>query len=209
MAVNCNKIAALDEAQMEAKASFAKATTIALLGAVSDCYRAAEMLQAKLEAKPEIVYLRSANAKLQTATTALLRTREILEGAPPREGAIEWLQNLDFDRLYQEGVGRGTIPANVGLWSRLVELTRSQGYLGVIDALGEDISGLQSAIKSLVEVLEAPDRAEVRDAAAVNLHTALANLTVFAQMVAYVNAVPTRDPTWLKTAPSTLAFSST
>lgn len=196
----CNKLAELNEAQLEAKGTFAKAGSTRVLAAMSDFYKAAELLETASKATGhEEVYIRSAGVKLEGSLAAFEKMRKILKGASHSEGANNWLCSLDFDRLYREGTRRGVIPTNGEQWSRLVQVNLSKGYLGVADALIDDVRNLQMEIESLIKCLGA---SEPKDwpAALIGMHTAFANYAAFAQMVAFVNALTPLDPTWSREA---------
>jgi hypothetical protein len=202
----CNKIANLDETQLDAKAALARAATLAVLGAMSDCYKAAEAVEApdaNHAVGPQHVYLRSASTKLDGAITAFVRNGEILGSVQPREEALEWLRNLDYDRLYNEGVRSRMIPANAAQWSRLVDTNRSQGYLGVVDQLIGDTKELQCDINNVLEesaekTTDAPANEVPVPLAA--LLAALSNFAAFAQMVGYLNKLTPLDLAWTKEA---------
>lgn len=204
----CNKIALLNEDQLDAKASFARAGSTSVLAAMSEFYRAAEMLEARggSLAGSEAVYLRSASVKLEAAGSAFSAMREVLASAPPREGAIDWLRCLDFDRLYEEGTREGLIPSSSEQWSRLVRINVTQGYLQVADALIGDIRNLQRRTESLIERLEATQPTGL-SATVVGMYTAFVNYAAFAQMVAYVNALVPLDPAWSREPSGTAAVS--
>lgn len=203
MSIFCNTVAALDETQMEAKVAVARAATTATLGAISDCFKAAEALHAKRAAGPEGVYLHSANTKLDTAMAAFVRNREILGSVEPKAEALGWLQNLDYDKLYYEGVRNRMIPASQGQWSRLVDIISGKGYLGVVDVLICDVEDLRHAVNVLIETaVGEANEAPTSDvpAALTILITALSDFASFAQMVAYVNRLTPLDPAWVKAA---------
>jgi hypothetical protein len=129
----CNRIAQLTDSQMDAKGAAAKAATAAVLEATSDCYKAAEIIHSAQAPERAAVYLASAGAKVDLADAALKRNREILGRAPVRPEALQWLRELDYDRLYRDGVDRKLIPANDMQWSALVRINQEDGYLGVAD----------------------------------------------------------------------------
>jgi len=202
MAQICNKVENLDETQLEDKAAMAKAATAAILGAMSDCYKAAECLHANHTVGPQRVYLHSASAKLDGAITALMRNRDILGSAEPQIEMLEWLQNLDYDRLYGEGVRGKLISASSTQWSRLVDINRTRGYLGVADQLIDGVKELRRAVDVLAESLQESTGISTNEAPASlsALLAAISDFAVFAQMVAYVNRLTPLDPVWTKEA---------
>jgi hypothetical protein len=209
VALICNTILPLSVDKMDAKASLASASTSDILQAVSDCFKASEMLQSEQKGKPSVVYLCSAKAKLATAAQALVGVREIMRSAPPSEEAIDWISNLDLERLYRQGVGRGVIPEGREQWSRLAQIVLAEDYLGVVDSLIKEIQGLQLSIDALIDCLEIPnlttsDGGKVQ--ALVKLHTSLANFLLFEQFVAYLNGITPLDPAWINASRSTPVF---
>jgi len=178
------------------------------MSAVSELYKASEMLQAKRPAKLVIAYLRYADVKLDTALFALQRTKDILGSVAPREDALRWLHDLDFDRLYREGIAQGNIPTAVEQWRRLSELNMAQGYLGVVDALILDVRTIRGNLNSIIERLEISDQSAPEDFGLdiVRMHSALANFTTFAQMVAYLNILTPLDPAWVRVTERSVQF---
>ncbi len=207
MAAICNRVAQLDTPALEAKSALGESVSIAVLGALSDSYKAIENFQTVPAAKFEVVYLQSAAVKLETAEIALRKMRDILASVPPSDEAIAWLAELDYDRLYQDGTQRGLIPSSIDQWNRLAQINRTQNYLGVADALIADANSLRAQIESLIETLtsaETPaslEREAVRDM--LGLQSALAELAVFGQMVAYFNAIEPLADEWRGAAVAT------
>jgi len=186
---------------LEAKSALGRSVSADVLGALSDCYKAIEHLQTEQAAKFEVVYLRSATAKLKTAEKALRKMRDILASVPPSEEAIAWLKELDYDRLYQDGIHRGLIPSSIDQWNRLAEINRTQNYLGVAEVLIDDANSVLTQIDSLIETLASADTATVfeRDSVVQGmlcLQSALAEFAAFGQMVAYVNALEPLTDEW-------------
>ena len=112
MSQNCNRLANLSEAQFDAKAATARAAAAATGDAFSDCYKAIGIVHSGEGMDRAVVYLTSAMIKLDLADAALARNKEILECAPVEPAAACWLRDLDFDRLYADGLRDGLIPAN-------------------------------------------------------------------------------------------------
>lgn len=80
MTVNCNRIVALDDKTMQEKSSLGRSVSIAIHTVLSNCYKAIETLETSHAATgAEVVYLRAATSKLETAAQALRGMREILE----------------------------------------------------------------------------------------------------------------------------------
>jgi hypothetical protein len=198
MAQNCNKIARLSEAEFDAKGAAAKTATASILQAMSECYKAAEIIHSGQAIERSSVYLRLATTRIDVADAALLRNKEILDGAPAQTDALEWLRDLDYSRLYNAGVRESAIPANDVQWAALVEINRVEGYLGVANGLRDRLTGLKNVIHELVEVLsdEAKSLTNANSVAVSALLSELSNLTAFAQMVAYVNRLEPMDPRW-------------
>jgi hypothetical protein len=198
----CNTIASLDQNTMEEKSALARSVSIAMLGALSDCYKAIENLQTPHAAKSEVVYLQSAVAKLETGEKALCKIRDILASVRPSDEAITWLKELDFDRLYQDGLQRGLIPSSTEQWNRLVQINQTQNYLGVAKTLIADFNSVKTQIESLIKTLGSVDTASLlkrEDAhSMLCMQTALAEFTAFGQMVAYVNAIEPLKDEWRK-----------
>jgi len=203
MGVNCNKIIAFDEKTMQEKSSLGRSVSIAIHTALSNCYKAIETLEMSRAATgAEVVYLRAATSKLETAAQALRGMREILERGKPSEASIAWLKALDYDRLYETGTKRGLIPAFVEEWNRLVELMRSLDHLAVTNCLIADVENLQKEIHSMVDtVLLGTSDARLNTEQSERLpilQTALVQFSTFAQMVSYLNAIEPMDTTWCR-----------
>lgn len=198
----CNTIALLDSNTIEEKTALGRSVSIAMLGALSDCYKAIENLQTKHVATSEVVYLQSAVAKLETGEKALCKIRDIMASVRPSDEAITWLKELDFDRLYQNGIQRGLIPSSIEQWHRLVQINQTQNYLGVVEALITDFNSVRIQIESLIKTLSSVDTASrlKRDDAhsVLCVQTALTEFTAFGQMVAYVNAIEPLKDEWRK-----------
>jgi len=207
VAQNCNTVAALDTPELEAKSALGRSVSADVLGALSDCYKAIEHLQTEHAAKFEVVYLRSATAKLGSAEKALHKMRDILSSVPPSEEAISWLKELDYDLLYRDGTQRGLIPSSIDQWSRLVQINRTQNYLGVAEVLIDDANNARTQIEALIESLTSADIADGSKVDSVQgmlrLQTTLAEFAVFGQMVAYVNAVEPLTEEWRGAAVAT------
>jgi hypothetical protein len=205
MATNCNKIVQFDNNTLEAKSSLGRSASIAVHAALSDCYKAIETLEMSRSATgAEIVYLRAATNKFETAAQALRGMREILARGRPSEAFFVWREALDYDRLYEAGRKRGLIPANIEQWNRLLELMRSLDHLIITDCLIADVGDLQRKIHSMVEtLLSAPLGTPLSTEQAeriLTIQTALVQFSTFAQMVAYLNAVEPMDQTWCRHA---------
>jgi hypothetical protein len=199
----CNAILALDDKALEEKSSLGWSVSIAVHAALSNCYKAIETLEINRAATgAEIVYLRAATSKLETAAEALRRMREILAEGSLSEAAIAWLKALDYDRLYVAGTKRGQIPAVIEQWNRLVELKRPLDHLAVANCLISDVEDLRREIHSLIDILlsgtpGAPLSAEQAERVPA-IQTALVQFSTFAQMVSYLNAVEPMDPRWCR-----------
>lgn len=194
MSQNCNKIARLSEAQLDAKAAAAKTATAALLQGMSECYKAAEVIHIGQSIERAAVYLRSASVRIEMADAALCRNTEILEAAPVETDALEWLRNLDYPRLYSDGVRDGSIPPNEMQWSALAEINRVEGYMGVADGLRQRLANLSHAIQVVAD--EVSEHTDEATKSLIALLTELNNVGAFAQMVAYVNRITPMDPRW-------------
>lgn len=198
----CNRIASLDPNTLEEKSALGRSVSIAMLGALSDCYKAIENLQARHMTTFEVVYLQSAVVKLETGEKALCMIRDIMASVRPSDEAITWLKELDFDRLYQEGCQRGLIPASIEQWNRLVQINQTENYLGVIEALIADFNRVRTQIESLIKTPGSADTASPleRDEgySVLRMQTVLAEFTVFGHMVAYVNGIEPLKDEWRK-----------
>jgi hypothetical protein len=197
----CNAQAAeLDAPTVEAKSALGRAVSIAVLGALSDCYKAIENLQTEHAAKTEVVYLRSAAAKLETGEKALHKMWDILASSSPSDEVVAWLRGLDFERLYQDGIQRGLISPSRDQWDRLVQLIQTQDYLDIVEVLIADANSVRTRIESLIEMLTSVDTAASLKRDEVNsmlsLQAALAEFAVFGQMVAYINAIEPLTGEW-------------
>jgi hypothetical protein len=213
MAVNCNKVASVlqafdqsapfDDDTIEAKSSFGRSASMSVNSALSDCYKAIETLEmSRATIGAEVVYLRAAINKLETAERALRGMREILARGRTTDAFDTWVETLDYDRLYEAGTKRGLIPAGIEQWKRLVELMRSPDHLAATDGPLIDVEELQREIYSLVDALisntpGAPLTAEHTERVLI-VQTALIKFSIFAQLAAYLNAVEPMDKTWSK-----------
>lgn len=209
MAQVCNRIVSLNPNKMEEKSALGRSVSIAVLGALSDCYKAIENLQTKHMAKFEVVYLQSAATKLETGEKALCKIRDIMASVRPSDEVITWLKELDFERLYQDGIQRGLIPSSIEQWNRLVRINHTQNYLGVVEALIADFNSVRIQIESLIKTLGSVDTTsplkidEVHSV--LRVQTVLAEFAVFGQMVAYVNAIEPLTDEWRKAKAATAA----
>jgi hypothetical protein len=178
-----------------------------VLGALSDCYKAIEHLQAESTPKSEVVYLRAAATKLETGEKALRKMQDILTSVRPTDEMLAWLKELDYDRLYQYGTQRGLIPSNETQWDRLAQINRTQGYLGVAGVLIDDANGVRIQIEALIEALAPVNAAtcikrdNIQDM--LRLQSTLADFAAFGQMVAYVNAIEPLTDEWRGAAVAT------
>jgi hypothetical protein len=198
MAQNCNKIALLSEAQFDAKGAAAKTATASILQAVSECYKAAEIVHSGQAIERSTFYLRLATTRIDVADAALLRNKEILDEAPAQPVALQWLRDLDYGRLYDSAVLEGSIPANDVQWAALVEINRVEGYLGVANGLRERLTRLKNVIYELADALskETVLQANANLVGVSAVLTEVSNVTAFAQMVAYINRLEPMDPRW-------------
>jgi hypothetical protein len=202
VSILCNAQAAeLDAPTIEAKSALGRSVSIAVLGALSDCYKAIENLQTEHAAKTEVVYLRSAAAKLETGEKALHEMWDILASSSPSDEVVAWLRGLDFERLYQDGMQRGLISPSRDQWDRLVQLIQTQNYLDdIVEVLIADANSVRTRIESLIEMLTSLDTATSLKRDEVNsmlsLQAALAEFAVFGQMVAYINAIEPLTGEW-------------
>ena len=114
---------------------------------------------------------------------------------------------MDYDRLYQDGIQLGLIPPNIDQWNRLVQISRTQNYLGVAEVLIDDANSARTQIEALIESLTSADTADNSKVDSVQgmlrLQTTLAEFAVFGQMVAYVNAVEPLTEEWRGAAVAT------
>lgn len=203
MAVNCNTIVPLDAHMLDKKAALGRSVSVAVHAALSNCYRAIEALEVSCtRTGAEVVYLQTAITKLDAAAQALCGMREILATGKPSEENIEWLQSLDFDRLYDTGSKKGLIPPFVEQWNRLVGLVKSSDHLSVTDCLIADVEALKKKIHSVINIdLSGTPDASVRETNLENLamlQTALVEFSSFAQMVNYLNALQPLDARWCR-----------
>jgi len=196
MSQNCNTIVTLPQEQYDAKAALAKSASAALLGAMSDAFRAAEVIDSGTVVERAAVYLTSATAKVDVASSALVRNEEILNLAPVESEALSWLRGLDFERLYADGVMSGAIQGNAGQWTELVEINSSQGYMGATRALRSKLSRLRDRMVSLASDVRGTLPQSNVQGNLVSLITELGNIGAFAQMVAYLNRIQPMDSRW-------------
>jgi len=168
---------------------------------LSNAYKAIEVVETNPALTgAEIVYLRAAGDKLDTVTQALYGMRDILARGRPTEATIAWLRALDYDALYSAGTERGLIPAVGEQWERLAKLMASLNHLSVTNSLIADVEALRQKINSSIDILRstAPDTPltveKVECLSAVQ--TSLVELSTFAQMVSYLNAVEPMDGRW-------------
>jgi len=204
MSVNCNTVVAFDPNTLEAKSSLGRSASIAVHAALGDCYKAIETVElSRATTGAEVVYLRAATSKLGTAAEALRGMREILSRGRPSEAVVAWVEALDYDRLYEAGTKRRLIPTGVEQWNRLAELMRSLDHLAVTECLIGDVEYLRREIHATVDSLLSgsqgtPLTAEQAERL-LTIQTALVQFSVFAQMVAYLNAVEPMDKRWCRT----------
>jgi len=201
MSVNCNRLVDFDDDTLELKSSLGRSVSIAVHAAMSDCYKAIESLEVRRAATgTEVVYLRAATGKLDSAAEALRGMRQILTKGRPSETFFAWRENLDYERLYNTAVKRGRIPAAAEQWNRLVTLISSRDHLTVTDCLIEDVENLRRDIDSVVEtLLSSPSGVRLpaeQVEQVLTVQTALLQFSTFAQMVAYLNAIEPLDGTW-------------
>lgn len=203
MSVNCNKIVQFDDDTLEAKSSLGRSASAAVHAALSDCYKAIETLEANRSATgAETVYLQSARTKLETAAEALRGMREILSKGEPSKAVIAWLGVLDYDRLYEAGTKRSLIPSSTEQWNRLTTLMRTLDHLAVTNCLIADVEEVQRRIDFVVDDVRSASDSELftpgKTERVLALETALHSFSIFAQMVAYVNAIEPMDKTWTR-----------
>jgi hypothetical protein len=198
MAVNCNKVTDLTDQQLEAKKSLAGTANSAVLDAMSDCYKAAQITQASSALGAGQVYLRAASVKFSTAGAALTRNLKILRSVEPDGAILHWLKLLDYDALYESGLAGGFFPDNPKQWTRLIEINQQGGYLRATESLIEDVAALGRAVDSLSDdpSWHVTDRGASGGLA--RLLSGLADFTTFAQMVAFLNALEPLDARWIK-----------
>jgi len=193
----------LSPGALETKALLARSASIALSGALSDCYKAIEFAHGDIETPTE-VYLGSADEKLESAMRALSEVDTMIRTAPVIAEALAWTQQLDFDRLYIDGVRDGLIPAHPVQWSRLVDINTSGKVLSISKVLLEDLSQIRSRIGEVLD-LTINDTSRRNRAgipfAVLGLQSVLLDAAAFAQMVAYVNTLEPLDAQWLKQEP--------
>ncbi len=199
MAINCNKLVQLTDDALEAKASLARAASVALTGAVSDCYRGIELAHGAIGGAGR-VYFASAATKLRTAIEALRQLDGILQSAPLTGDTLVWSRCLDFERLYREGVESGVIPAHEEQWSRLATAMTRGRVLSVTSTLVDDLSTIQLYLHETSDASgeDGSHRNRVGVPFSVlRVQSALLDTVAFAQMVAYVNNLEPLDTRWL------------
>jgi hypothetical protein len=203
MAQNCNRIIPFDEDTLQQKSALGLSVSVALHAALSNCYKAIEVLETSRAASgAEAVYLRAATVKLETAAQALRGMRDILAKGRLSEAAVAWLKALDYDRLYMVGTKKGLIPAVSEEWNRLVELIGSLDHLSVTNCLIADVEKLRRDVSVMINDLASGTSGAPLSVKQVErlatIQTALVQLAVFAQMVSYVNAIEPMDATWCR-----------
>lgn len=211
MAVNCNRVSSNLQAFdpsipftddiIETKSSLGRTASIAIHAARSNCYKALETLEMSPTVNgSEVVYLRAATSKLNTAAKAIRGMRDILARGKTTDEFRAWLETLDYDRLYKVGTEKNLIPTGIEQWKRLVELMKSPNDLAATESLITDLEKLQKEIDLIVNTLISNTSDSSLTAKQVEhiliIQTTLIQFSIFAQMVAYLNAVEPMDKTW-------------
>lgn len=201
MAQNCNRIIAFDAKTLETKSSLGRLASISVHAALSSCFKAIEALEMRrISTGAEVVYLQAAIAKFEEAVQALRGMRNILVTGELSREAADWLQALDYDRLYESGTARHLIPASAEQWDRLVGMSTSLNHLAVTDSLIADVQGIQQEIGATAEDLGSSKPGSALTGEQVErllrIRTDLVQFATFAQMVAYLNAIEPMSEEW-------------
>jgi hypothetical protein len=131
----CNTLAAsLSAEALRDKKRLASDAGLELLSAASEVFKAAELSEHGDNPGSVEVYMSSACARLRQVSKLLGEVATILRSGTTLPEARDWHRRLDYERLYQDGLTSGEIPAGRELWEANVAVLRDEGPLASCEA---------------------------------------------------------------------------
>jgi hypothetical protein len=180
----CNTAVALSADVLRDKKRLAGDAGLALLGAASEVFKAAELSEHGGNAGSAQVYLAAARERLAQASGLLAEVASLLASGELSPEMRGWYERLDVERLYDHGVAAGLIPASSELWSQCVSSLLAGGPLGACQAYRDRIDAVAGLLDS-----EVP---------AARSLAATVELATYAQLGAYINNVEPLDERWVR-----------
>lgn len=197
MAQICNTALWLSPEMQRDKKDLAQTAGLTLTAAASDMFKAIEMTERSENPGSSAVYIASAQERLSQVIDLLERVRTMLASKAPSPELSAWYGQLDYDRIYDEGIASGDLPASRELWHRAVAPLPAGGPVAACDAY---LSWVRSATTALAGYLANPDAGKVT-----KLETAIVELSICARFGAHLNKLEPLDARWLRPAEAVTA----